>query len=117
MLAVIQNGELLVYIRAGEGWRKLLQASGQSPAVCAEAHPPCPVPSRSERGSTNTHGLPDLALWRHIFTNRIVYRFDGKVYKAIGCYDVMYTNLLSGAKIASELRYTPCPSNWTASDR
>jgi hypothetical protein len=114
-LAGIRNGELLVYIRAAQGWRKLLQTSGQSPAVCAAAHPPCPVPRRSKHGSTNTRGLSDLSLWRHAFTKRIVYRFDENVYKAVGCYDVTYAN--PGLGESSEPRYTPCHSNWTASER
>jgi hypothetical protein len=59
------NGELFLYIRAGNDWRKILHTSGQSLVVCAQAVPPCPLPKGSERSSTVTHGWPHLALWRH----------------------------------------------------
>jgi hypothetical protein len=52
------NDLKLLYIRADDGWRKILDEFGQSLVLCAQAVPPCPVPSRStHRSTTHTAGL------------------------------------------------------------
>jgi len=87
-LAGNANGEMLLYIRAGKGWRKILDDVGQSLEVCAQAHLPCHVPRGSERRSASTHGWPDLSLYRHGSASegdQFVYRFDGNAYKAVAC--------------------------------
>jgi hypothetical protein len=89
------NGELFLYIRAGNGWRQILHTWGQGVEVCAQAISPCPVPIGSGRRSIGAHGWPDLELWRHASASegdQIVYRFDGNVYKAVACNHVQYDN-------------------------
>ena len=113
-LAGNANGLKLLYIRADNGWRKILDDSGQSLEVCAQAVPPCPVSSGSERRSTSTHGWPDLALWRHGSASegdQLVYRFDGNVYKKIAC-----SHRSPGGNHHSEPRYSPCLRGWKASE-
>jgi hypothetical protein len=81
-LAGANNGTILLYTRADNGWRKILDDVGQYLTVCAQADPPCLVPSRSKRRSSSTHGWPDLARYGHASAsegNQLMYRFDGKV--------------------------------------
>lgn len=96
--------KLLLYFRAGKGWRKIFEGLGNTLLACAELDPPCPARSRSERGSSGPSGWPDLSLLNARITRLIVNRFDGNAYKAGGCYDVKDSN--------SKLRYDPCPPDW-----
>jgi hypothetical protein len=54
-LAGNANGLKLLYIRADNGWREILDDSGQSLDVCGQAVPPCRIPSGSERRSSISH--------------------------------------------------------------
>jgi hypothetical protein len=108
-LAGNANGVKLLYIRARNGWRKILDDFGQSLMVCSQAVPPCPTPYRSEPRTAGSRGWPDLALWHHGSANEgeeTVYRFDGDVYKEIACYDVKYQS--PDGKPYSKPRSTPC---------
>jgi hypothetical protein len=111
-LAGNANGIKLLYIRADHGWRKILDDSGQSLGVCAQAVPQCAVPGGSARRSMSTQGWPDLALWRHGSASegdQLVYRFDGTVYKKIAC-----RHRSPGENRYSKPRYTPCLRGWNA---
>jgi hypothetical protein len=105
---------LWLYIRRGDVWHRIFKGFGHSLAVCAEADPPCPAPRGSEHRATRTKGWPDLSLWGRNGTRRVVYRFDGNVYKALVCTDVKTSN--PEGKLFSEPRYSPCPSGWRASE-
>jgi hypothetical protein len=74
----------LLYVRAGKGWRKILDTVGSGLEVCAGADPPCPVPTGSQRRFTSAHGWPDLGLTVKPQPRVIRLQFDGKVYKAVG---------------------------------
>ena len=52
----------LLYVRTGQGWRRILNASGSSLQVCSGAGPPCPFPIRPQHQFTAAHGWPDLGL-------------------------------------------------------
>jgi hypothetical protein len=116
-LAGNANDLKLLYIRVDDGWRKILDEFGQSLIACAQAVPPCPVPSRSSRRSSSTHGWPDLALWQHGSASegdQRVYQFNGNVYEEIACNHVNYQSL--GGSSYSNPRFTPCdiPSDFLA---
>jgi hypothetical protein len=116
-LAGNANGLTLLYIRAGSGWRKILDDITQSLALCSQAVPPCPVRRRSEPISAGTRGWPDLALWHHGSASegeQRVYRFNGNVYKEIACNHVNYQS--PDGNRYSQPRSTPCdfPSDFVA---
>src|SRR6516164_8024749 len=93
-LAGNANSPIFLYIRAGIGWRNILYV-GQSLQICAQAHPPCPAAKGHSRKPASAHGWPDLAIWRHgsaMEGDQLVYRFDGNVYKLVGCNHVQYRN-------------------------
>ena len=52
----------LLYVRTGQGWRRILDASGSSLQICAGADPSCPFPIRPQHRVTAAHGWPDLGL-------------------------------------------------------
>jgi hypothetical protein len=107
------GNELFLYIRSNTGWRQVLRTWGQSLLICAQADPPCPLPTGSERSSTD--GWPDLELWVHESVdegNQFVYRFDGNVYRPVACRHVLYDRHDDHSKPSS----TPCiGGNWRAS--
>jgi uncharacterized protein len=70
-LSPSQNWVHLLYIRAGNGWRKIFDDVCQDSLI---------------RTCTSTHGLPDLKAWVTGGANsgsELVYQFDGNVYKMI----------------------------------
>ena len=85
----------LLYVRAGEGWRRILDASGNWLQVCARADPPCPVPIQPQRRSTGANGWPDLGLTMKPPPSIVRLQFDGKVYKAVGGCEVRYNRVPS----------------------
>jgi hypothetical protein len=108
-LAGNANGLTLLYIRARNGWRKILDDVTQSLAVCSQAVPPCPAPPQSEPRSASSHGWPDLALWHHGSASegeQHVYRFNGTAYKEIACNRVIYQG--PDGERYSQPRSTPC---------
>ncbi len=83
-LAAANQGPNLLYIRSGNGWRKILSDFAQDVS-----------PRRA-----CTHGLPDLEVWHHASASEgdeVVYQFDGNVYRETSCNHVL-----------NETR-TPCP--------
>src|SRR6516162_4387742 len=85
----------MLYVRAGEGWRRILDASGTWLQVCAGADPPCPVRIRPQRRSTGAHGWPDLGLRMKPPPSIVRLQFDGKVYNAVGGCEVRYNRVPS----------------------
>jgi YVTN family beta-propeller protein len=103
------NGELYLYIQAGNGWRQLLHTWGQSLYVCAHEVPLCRLKGGFERRSTSRYGWPDLAIWRHNSAHdgdQLVFHFDGKRYKAIACHRVSYQNPHGKPNLTAT--YSPC---------
>ena len=80
----------LLYVRTGQGWRRILNASGSSLQVCSGAGPPCPFPIRPQHQFTAAHGWPDLGLTMKPPPSIVRLQFDGKVYKAVGGCEVRY---------------------------
>lgn len=80
----------LLYVRAGQGWRRILNTSGSSLQVCSGAGRPCPLPIRPHHRFTAAHGWPDLGLTMKPPTSIVRLQFDGKVYKAVGGCEVRY---------------------------
>jgi hypothetical protein len=116
-LAGNANSPIFLYIRAGNGWRKLLYNIGQSFQICAQAYPPCPAVKGPKRKSASTHGWPDLEIWRHGSAwegDQLVYRFEKDMYKLVGCSHVQYRN--PNGQPASKPRYSSCLSGWNASE-
>jgi len=74
----------MLYFRAGEGWRRILDASGTWLQVCVGADPPCPVRIRPQRRSTGARGWPDLELRMKPPPSIVRLQFDGKVYTLSG---------------------------------
>jgi hypothetical protein len=64
-LAGNANSPIFLYIRGGNGWRRLLYNIGQSLQICTQAYPPCPAVKGPKRKSAIKRGWPDLAIWRH----------------------------------------------------
>jgi hypothetical protein len=85
----------MLYVRAGEGWRRILDASGTWLQVCVGADPPCPVRIRPQRRSTGARGWPDLGLRMKPPPSIVRLQFDGKVYKAVGGCEVRYNRVPS----------------------
>jgi len=114
-LAGNANSPIFLYIRAGIGWRNILYV-GQSLQICAQAHPPCPAAKGHSRKPASAHGWPDLAIWRHgsaMEGDQLVYRFDGNVYKLVGCNHVQYRN--ANRQSQSQPRYSSCLPGWGTS--
>jgi len=108
------NGELYLYIRAGNGWRKLLHTWGQSLYVCTREVLRCRLRGEFERKSTSRYGWPDLAVWRHNSAHdgdQLVFQFDGKLYEAVTCHRVSYQN--PHGKPNSKPTYSPCLLSWS----
>ena len=117
-LAGNANSPIFLHIRAGNGWRRLLYNIGQSLQVCTKAYPPCPAVKGPKRKSGITHGWPDLAIWRHGSAwegDQLVYRFDGDMYKLVGCTHVQYRNL--NGQPDSQPRHSSCLPGWNASEQ
>jgi hypothetical protein len=79
------NWAQLLYVRRGNRWHLILNASGDFLQQCAGADPPCPVPTGSKGRSTSTRGWPDLELhMKGGAENLIRVQFNGKVYDPVG---------------------------------
>ena len=74
-----QNGPHFVYIRVRNGWRKVAEDIGTGFSVCSyKSAIPCKL--------AGAHGWPDLVLVMHgsaYVSTKTVYRFDGRMYKAV----------------------------------
>jgi hypothetical protein len=71
-MVAANNGEMFLYVRRGKGWHLLLHDVGNGLGFWP---------------GTGRYGWPDLALYSHGSASceaLTVYRFDGKVYNAIG---------------------------------
>jgi hypothetical protein len=95
------NGTILVYVRRGDGWHKVLDGIG----------------STLRRRSTTTQGWPDLVLWQHdtAFDGiELAYRFNGEEYRAVSCTVVESANPLNGKRYSSPKK-SFCNWDWKAS--
>ena len=98
------NREMLLYMRTGLGWRRILRGFGVSLEACAQADARCFNSNGFKRTSTQSQEWRDLILWsnRSLFARtsgaRLIYQFDGNEYKATICNDFEYANAESGER-------------------
>jgi len=92
-LAGATNGNILVFLRDGDTWRKVLDVIG----------------SQVHTLSHRTNGLLDLARWQHgsaVMSARYVYQFDGDVYQETLCEDVYFAD--TALRVYDPPLRTPC---------
>ena len=94
------NHNIWLYVRAGNGWRVVLDGIG----------------AKLERISSDAHGWPDLYLWQHdsaFDSVQVLYRYDGNVYKPTVCKVVEFADPLTAGRHAQPAS-RPCDWDWKA---
>jgi hypothetical protein len=81
--APVGNGDVFVYARIENQWRKVLDANGQ----------------RVEVRNARTNGWRDLEVWRHgsaLESERFIWQFDGRRYNRAFCDSVRFGDWATG---------------------